>query len=132
MPIDITLHESGLYMMSVYRGRIRDEEIIPAYEAFYVSTPVPVNIPELVDLSAADLSALTREGLAALVRWGERLMTSRGELGKKTAVYVPAGMARSKVVIYEVLAQGSPEIVQTFTKPQPAVDWLTGKAAVSS
>lgn len=132
MPIDITLRESGRYVTSAYRGRILDEEIIPAYEAFYASTAVRVDIPELVDLSAADLSALTREGLAAVVRWGEQLMIRRGELGKKTAVYVPAGMARSKVVIYEVLAQGSPEIVRTFTKLQPAIDWLTGEAAASS
>lgn len=132
MPIDITLHESGLYVVAVYRGRISDDEIIPAYESFYAGTPVRVNIPELVDLSAADLSALTREGLAAVVRWGEQLMKKRGELEKRTAVYIPAGMAKSKVVIYEVLAQGSPEIVQTFSKLQPAVEWLTGKAAVSS
>lgn len=129
MSIDITLHESGLYVVAAYRGRISDEEIIPAYEAFYAGAAVRVNIPELVDFSAADLSALTREGLAAVVRWGEQLMKKRGELDKKTAIYVPAGMARSKIVIYEVLAQGSPEIVQTFTKVQPAVEWLTGRAA---
>lgn len=128
MPIEVRMHESGRYMIATFRGKIRDDELIPPYEAFYASTAVPVNTPELVDLSAADLSALTRDGLAALSRWGEQLMKGRGELDKKSAIYLPANLARSKVVIYEVLAQGSPEIVRTFPKLQPAVDWLLGEA----
>jgi hypothetical protein len=122
------MHESGRYMISTYRGKIHDEELIPPYEAFYAAAAVPVNTAELVDLSGADLSPLTRDGLAALSRWGEQLMKSRGELDKKSAIYLPPNLARSKVVIYEVLAQGSPEIVRTFPKLQPAVDWLLGAA----
>jgi hypothetical protein len=41
----------------------------------------------------------------------------------------PAHLARSKVVIYEVLTQQSPEIVRTFPKLQSALDWLLGEQA---
>jgi hypothetical protein len=85
-----------------------------------------------VDLSTADLSALTRDGLASMTRWGSQLMQSRGEIGKKSAIYLPAHLARSKVVIYEVLAQQSPEIVRTFPKLQSALDWLLGDEAGDS
>jgi hypothetical protein len=132
MPIEVRMHESGKYMISTFRGAIHDNELIPPYEAFYAARKVPVNTPELTDLSAADLSALTRDGLAAMSQWGEKLMRSRGEIDKKTAIYLPSHLGRSKVVMYEVLAQGSPEIVRTFSKLQPAVDWLLGRTVEPS
>ena len=51
MPISITVHESDQYYVSKYEGRITDEELIPAYVAFYANNDVGTGLSELADIS---------------------------------------------------------------------------------
>lgn len=124
MPITITIHESGQYCISKYEGKITDEELIPAYFAFYANNDVAVGLPELADLSLADYSRLSHIGLLGLAYWSDRLLQKRGISAKKTAIYLSAGRDTTNALIYEVWKKGSPEIVRIFEDKDEAVRWL--------
>jgi hypothetical protein len=131
MPIDISMHESGRYIVSVFRGKIGDAELRSAYEAFYAQVDVPRNTPELIDLSGADLSPMTHAGLVAFARWARELLHKRGDTVRKSAYYIPSQLGRSKLVIYEVLVQESPEVMQVFSRRDEALEWLLAPPGVS-
>lgn len=125
MPIEIATHESGHYFITKYEGQITDEGLIPAYAAFYANNDVGSGLPELVDLSLADSSRISREGLIGLALWTERFHRQHGVSAKKTAIYAPLGSSRPAAIIYEVWARGSPEIVRIFVELDEAIYWLT-------
>lgn len=131
MPISIRIHESGKYVVSTYTGRISDDEFRPAYDAFFAGNEVPVNTPELVDFSAADLSGVTHAGLDAFARWANDFLRGRGETARKSALYHPGLPGRSKLILFEVMMQDAPEIFRTFTRRDEAVRWLIEPAPVS-
>lgn len=131
MPISFRFHDSGKFFVSTYIGSISDDELRPAYVEFFARNDVPVNTPEMVDLSAADLSNLTPAGLAVFARWAEDFLRSRGEVAWKSARYIPGHPGRSKLVILEVQMQESPLISRTFSDWDEAVRWLTDPAPAS-
>jgi hypothetical protein len=124
MPISITIHESGKYMVAKFRGRVSDSELRPAYESFYAGHDIPINFPELCDLSTADMNHVTQPGLATFAAWVRDLFERRGETARKTAYFLPGLFGRAPVIIYEVLMQDSPEITRTFPNLDDAVRWL--------
>ena len=132
MPISIRFDDSGRYLIASIRGRILASDLRTAYEAFYAGNDVPLNTGELVDLSAADLDSLTHESLTEFARWGEEFLRARGDTARKTAFYMPGLPGRSKLVIYEVLVQESPEITRTFSNREEAARWLTDPSADSA
>jgi len=124
MPISISIHESGKYMVASFSGYVTDSELRPAYEDFYRNHNVPTNFPELCDLSTAVLNGLTQPGLTSFAAWVQDLFRDRGETARKTAYFLPGILGRSKVIIYETLMQESPEITRTFSSLDDAVRWL--------
>ena len=131
MSISIRIHDSGKYFVSTYRGKVFDADLRPAYEQFFAANDVPLNTPELVDLSSADLSNLTPAGLAVFARWAEDFLRNRGEVAWKSARYIPGHPGRSKLVILEVQMQESPLISRSFSDWDEAVRWLTDPAPAS-
>jgi hypothetical protein len=124
MPISISIHESGRYMVARFTGYVTDSEMRPAYESFYKNHEVPVNFPELCDLSTAVLNGLTQPGLSTFAAWVQDLFRERGETARKTAYFLPGLLGKSKVIIYETLMQESPEITRTFSSMEDALRWL--------
>ena len=124
MPISISIHESGKFMVAKFRGKVSDSELRPAYESFYEDNDVPINFPELCDLSTADMNGVTQPGLSAFAAWVQELFQRRGETARKTAYFLPGIFGRAPVIIYEVLMQDSPEITRTFPDREDAVRWL--------
>lgn len=124
MPITITMHESGQYYVSKYAGRLSNEELIPAYVTFYANNDVAAGLPELADITQADISGITPAGLIGLARWAELFHQQRGEAEKKTAIYVPSLTNDHMAHIYRVWTSGSPEVVSIFDNRDEAVRWL--------
>jgi len=124
MPISISFDESGKFMVAKFRGKVSDRELRPAYESFYADNEVPVNFPELCDLSTADMNGVTQPGLSVFAAWVKDLFHRRGETARKTAYFLPGIFGRAPVIIYEVLMQDSPEITRTFPDRDDAVRWL--------
>lgn len=132
MPISITFHESGKFMVARYSGAVTNDELRPAYESFYAGNQVPVNFPELCDLSAADMSGVTQHGLTKFALWVQELFRIRGESARKTAYFLPGLPGRSKVIIYETLMRETPEITRTFTDLDDAIRWLADTSPASA
>jgi hypothetical protein len=124
MPISISIHESGKFMVARFSGKVCDGELRPAYEDFYNNNDVPTNFPELCDLSSADIDGLTNAGLSRFALWAQDLFRDRGETARKTAYFIPGFLGKSKVIIYETLMQDSPEITRTFSRLDDAMRWL--------
>jgi hypothetical protein len=132
VPISLSIHESGEYIVAKFRGKVTDSELRPAYEDFYKSHDVPNNFPELCDLSTADLSGLTQPGLTTFATWVQELFLRRGETARKTAYFLPGHLGRTKVIIYETLMVESPEITRTFSNLDAAVRWLADSSPEST
>ncbi len=80
---------------------------------------------ELVDLTDADLSRVTADGLADLAEAVSAEFEKAGISVSKTAVYssvdLPFGLARQ----YEAYTFESPETVQVFRDRDAALRWLS-------
>jgi hypothetical protein len=118
------MHESGQYLVAKFSGKISDSELRPAYENFYRDNDVPINLPELCDLSTADMDGWTHAGMATFATWVQDLFHARGETARKTAYFLPGLLGRSKVIIYETMMRDSAEITRTFSRLDDAVSWL--------
>ncbi len=79
---------------------------------------------ELVDLSNADLSNITADGLARLAEGLADFFEEAGVAVHRTAVYsaedLPFGLAR----LYEAYTFESPETVLVFRDREEALRWL--------
>ncbi len=126
MPITITLHESKQYIIAKYEGKVTDAELIPAYADFLAQDAAYASLPELSDISSADLSGVSHRGLTELAKWSEQFFLDHGVKASKTAMYNPPGANyKSQAVIYEAWTVGSPENCKTFANREEAIRWLT-------
>jgi hypothetical protein len=124
MPIIFSInHESG-YSISKFEGRISDEELLKAYEDFYMGEYWRPNQNELVDLSNADLTEITTEGMRCLSKFAESVFKAHNILSVKTALYAPKDLLFGLSRIYEVISNGSPENVKVFRDILEAKIWL--------
>jgi hypothetical protein len=116
MPIIFSInHESG-YSISKFEGRISDEELLKAYEDFYMGEYWRPNQNELVDLSNA--------GMRCLSKFAESVFKAHNILSVKTALYAPKDLLFGLSRIYEVISNGSPENVKVFRDILEAKIWL--------
>lgn len=132
MPITISIDPSGAYMEARFSGKVTDAELRSVHEDYYRDNAVPLNFPQLCDLSAADLGGLTQPGLTAFAFWAQDLYHRRRDTARKKALVLPGLLGKSKVIIYETLMQNSPEITRTFATRQDAVRWLLDPAPESA
>ena len=126
MPITVTIHESKQFIIAKYEGKVTDAELIPAYANFFAQHACYAALPELSDISSADLSGVSHRGLTELATWTAQFFNDHGIKSSKTAMYNPPGENyKSQAVIYEAWTVGSPENCRTFASREEAIRWLT-------
>lgn len=79
---------------------------------------------ELVDLSEADVSNVTADGLVSLAMTLADLFERDGIELYKTAVYSPEDLPFGLSRLYEAYTADSPESVQVFRDRDEALSWL--------
>ena len=124
MPITIRKHESGQYYLSEWQGRITDDELVPAYNAFNTSDEWSPDLYELADLTRADLSQVTHQGLIRLANSEAKFLSHQGVSHKRAAVIVSPDASATEAIIYDVWSSGSAEQVKIFRSQHEAVRWL--------
>ena len=79
---------------------------------------------ELVDLSDADMSQVTPEGLAGLADEIIQVFEEYNVTTYKTAVFSPHDLPFGFARLYEAYTFESPETVQVFRERDEALNWL--------
>jgi hypothetical protein len=128
MPIGCEAHESCDYFISHWEGVVTDSELIPGYSAFVEGDEWIHGMHELTDVTGADLSRITREGLVSLANWASNFYERRGVQFVKTAVLTRSDDWASAPIIYEVWSPQSPEHLRIFKQRDEAVRWLGERA----
>ena len=115
---------SRAWFTSHWTGRLEDHEIFDQYSKLYSSDEWVATMSELVDLSDADLRAVTGEGLASLAEMIEGVFKEADVATSKTAVYSPSNLPYGLARVYEAYTYQSPESVQVFRDRDQALRWL--------
>ena len=124
MPIKFTRHESGVYFVSTWEGKVSDDELISSYNVFFESGEWKQGMYELADLSSVDFSQVTYSGLIGLAKWAEKFYSEQQTSGIKTAIFIPPGNSAAEAIIYNVWTTDSPEQVMIFRNRDQAHLWL--------
>ncbi len=124
MAILFDVDASQAWFTSRWTGPLTDEEILTTYLEFHRGAEWKPGMGELVDLTQADMSRITADGLAALATAITEVFDEANVSAARTAVYsetdLPFGLAR----LYEAYTLESPESVQVFRDRDEALGWL--------
>ncbi len=98
--------------------------MLSKYLEFYRGHEWVPSMREFVDLSVADLSLVTADGLVSLANTLADLFEGDGISVYKTAVYSPNDLPFGLARLYEAYTADSPEAVQVFRDRDEALRWL--------
>ena len=125
MPITIVMNHEAGYFVSHYKGSITDAELLNDWESIIDSGAWIPDTNELADLSEADLSNITTDGIRALADYFISLSTENNVTpNKKTAIYAPNELNFGLARMYGIFAFGSSQNIEFFYKREEAIQWL--------
>jgi len=124
MPIELSLDRSRNRLVATYTGRVTDEELLSAWRRYYEGGDWAPGVPELNDLSAADVTAVSSSAIQALAEYVTEFLQARNAGPVKVAVYAPDALPFGLGRMYEALASASPESVGVFRDLSQAEAWL--------
>ncbi len=101
-----------------------DAQLFEFYGEFLNKPELKPLKPEFVDLSEADMTRVTTNGLVELSRMMKDNYLQLGVDLVKTAVYSPDDMPFGLARMYEAWSESSPELVRVFRNRQQAIEWL--------
>ena len=112
------------YFISKYEGTISDEEVLNAYNDFFQGKEWRPGLNELADLSDANVSLITNQGISRLVELNKRVFKAHNIDSVKTAVYAPEDLPFGLARMYSILAEDSPENIDVFRDFFEAKSWI--------
>lgn len=124
MPIEFTVVPEKNYFIARWQGKVSDEEMNELYVKFYQGSEWHTGLNELVDLSAADMTLITAEGLKKIAGFVEQYFVKHGISSSKTAVYSPVDLPFGIARMYEAFSSQSPENVKVFRDLHETNEWL--------
>ena len=117
-------HEAG-YFVSYYKGPITDANLLNDWKSIIDNGTWIPDTNELADLSEADLSGLTTDGIRALADYFISMSTDRNVASmKKTAIYAPNELNFGLARMYGVFAFKSSQKIEFFYVREEAIQWL--------
>lgn len=126
MPVIFEVAESNDLLITRFKGKITNDELVDSYKAFYSKHADLAGIPELALIADADFSELTSEGIRMMAQWEQDFHERHDLKEKKTALFISESNQNSSVaIIYEVFCTDSPEMVKIFENKDRAMRWLT-------
>lgn len=125
MPITIVMNHEAGYFVSHYKGTITDADLLNDWKSIFKSGDWIPDTNELADLSEADTSSLTNEGIQALADYFNHLAKkNNATYMKKTAIYAPKELNFGLSRMYSVFADGSSQNIKVFSEREKAKQWL--------
>ena len=125
MPITIVMNHEAGYFVSYYKRAITDADLLNDWKFIMDSGAWIPDTNELADLSEADLSSLTTDGIRALADYFISMSTDRNVASmKKTAIYAPNELNFGLARMYGVFAFGSSQKIEFFYEREKAIQWL--------
>ena len=125
MPITIVKNHEAGYFVSHYKGAITDADLLNDWKSIFDSGDWMPDTNELADLSEADLSSLTTDGIRALADYFISMSTENNVTSmKKTAIYAPKTLNFGLARMYGVFAFESSQNIEIFYKREEAIQWL--------
>ena len=131
MSISFIVKPDAGYFISKYTGKITDRVLLSSYRRFHEGNDWIPGLHEFADLSEADMTAVTQNGLRELSAYIESVYRKYGQSFIKTAAYAPADLPFGIARVYEALSSDSPEQLKAFRDVQDAMTWLSNKEVIS-
>jgi len=121
------------YFISIWTGKITDQEILDAYKRFYTGPTWSPGMHELVDLADADFAEVTPAAIASLAAYVAKTLEEHGVQSSRAAVFCGRDLEYGVARMYDVFSEGSPEYSRVFRDREKARAWVKGgDDAVSS
>ena len=125
MPITIVMNHEAGYFVSHYKGAITDADLLNDWKSIFNNGDWIPDTNELADLSEADLSSLTTDGIRALADYFISMSTENNVTSmKKTAIYAPKTLNFGLARMYGVFAFESSQNIEIFYERGEAIQWL--------
>ena len=124
MGIEFIEHPENGYFVSKFTGGISDDLLLTSYKEYYHTHNWHGQLNELADLSVADFSGLTSNGMRLLIEYTEKYCKEKGIDEFFTAVYAPNDLPFGMARMYQAMAEVSPENLQVFRELSRAEEWL--------
>ena len=124
MPVSFKLNPKSNYVLAKFFGVLTDTDVMDAYVTFYEGGKWIPGTNELVDLSEADVSPITVDGLVSLADYTEKFFRQHNVENQKTAIYAPGDLPFGLARMYSSLAASSPEKIRVFRSFYDAEGWL--------
>ena len=127
MAITFSPNQQEGHYLNKLTGGVTDVELLNSYKNHYEDDKWIPSLNELVDLSEADMTKITSDGLRALSVYIKNLFVERGISDYHTSVYAPGNVQFGIARIYDAMTEDSPEIVRVFRQLSDATLWLKEK-----
>ncbi len=126
MPITIVMNHEAGYFVSHYKGAITDADLLNDWKSIFNNGNWIPDTNELADLSEADLSSLTTEGIRALADYFISMFPEKNYITSmnKTAIYAPKTLNFGLARMYSVFAFKSSQNIEIFSEREKAIQWL--------
>ena len=128
MSITFTINNKDKYFVALFKGVVTDTELLHSFVTFYESEQWIPGMNELIDLSVADVTQITSDGMRKLAVATEQIFRKNGVEFSKTAVYAPEDLSFGLSRMYEVMVDESPEYFYVFRDIDELKNWLTDKS----
>jgi len=124
MPITFSMNKKDGYFLCTYSGKISDQTLMDAWKAFYEGDEWIPGTNELSDLSDANPTGVTSEGLRSLAAYAKLMHAKHQVSSIKIALYAPQKVQYGLSRIYSALTYDSPENIEVFDDMEEAIKWV--------
>lgn len=126
MPIDFSIEHDKRYVVVSYRGVVRDADFVLYWRDFLRAEGWIPGYGQLADLSNADFSQASKDGVQQLAAFIESVYArlDDGERADRTAVYAPGDLTFGFARMWAALVAGTPQEVAVFRDLDEAKSWL--------
>lgn len=124
MPITFTTHHARGYFIAKYTGEITDVELLRAYQEYFQGEEWTPGLNELSDISEANLSKVSSEGLRSLAAYARYIFNTHDVGTIKTAEYAPKDGIYGLARMYAAMTFESKEKVHVFRDLAEATRWV--------
>jgi hypothetical protein len=129
MPIVHSFHPEENLVVSVWTGIVPDAEAVEAYDALYSHEQWTPGMDELADLSEADLSKISTDGLRAIAKLVRAAMKGSGK-EFRSAIIAPDDLGFALIRMYGLINEESKEDANVFRTPAEACSFLGVKQSL--
>ena len=124
MPITISPCLDKGYVEIKWQGLVTDNQIVTQRMKYLVSADYIPGTHELVDVSEADLSEITLDGLRQVAQISSDIYKFENEDKIKLAFFAPDMAVFAVTHVYEHISDNKAENVKVFTDKQEAERWI--------